>query len=90
MSWLFASSDQSIGASVNINEYSGLISLRIDWFNLLLSKGLSNLLQHQNLKQMLAGITISWCVLLPISRLLNTLDQFFLLAFYKALGNILH
>ena len=39
MSWLFASSDQSIGASVNINEYLGLISLRIDWFNLLAVQG---------------------------------------------------
>ena len=39
MNWLFASSDQSIGASVNINEYLGLISLRIDWFNLLAVQG---------------------------------------------------
>ena len=37
MSWFFASCGQSIGASVNIspsNEYSGLISFRIDWFDL--------------------------------------------------------
>ena len=32
------------------NEYSGLISFRIDWFDSLLSKGLSSLLQHHNLK----------------------------------------
>ena len=33
------------------NEYSGLISLRIDWFDLLAVQGtLKNLLQHHNLK----------------------------------------
>ena len=38
MSWLFTSGDQSIGASFIIyhfSEYSGLISCRIDWFDLL-------------------------------------------------------
>ena len=39
MSWLFASSGQSIGSfSFSIspfNEYSGLISFRMDWFDLL-------------------------------------------------------
>ena len=39
MSWLFASGGQSIGASVlaisPLNEYSGLISFRLDWFDLL-------------------------------------------------------
>ena len=38
------------------NEYSGLISFRIDWFDSLLSKGLSSLLQHHNLKA-----SILWC-----------------------------
>ena len=32
------------------NEYSGLISFRIDWFDLLESKGLSSLLQHHSSK----------------------------------------
>ena len=43
MSWLFASCGQSIrpSTSVPFSEYSGLISFRIDWFDLLLSKGLS-------------------------------------------------
>ena len=47
VSWLFASSGQSIGAStsmyneyyLSINEYSGLISFRIDWFDLLAVQG---------------------------------------------------
>ena len=33
------------------NEYSGLISFRIDWFDVLAAQGtLKNLLQHHNLK----------------------------------------
>ena len=41
MSWLFASSGQSIGASALtvFSEYSWLISLRIDWFDLLEVQG---------------------------------------------------
>ena len=39
MSWLFASGSQTIGASASASvlpmEYSGLISFRIDWFDLL-------------------------------------------------------
>ena len=39
------------------NEYSGLISFRVDWFDLLAVQGtLMNLLQHQNLKASLV-----WC-----------------------------
>ena len=45
---------QSIGVSVSItpsNEYSGLISFRIDWLNLLAAQGtLNNLLQHHSSK----------------------------------------
>ena len=39
MSQLFASGGQSIGASASLNEYSGLISFRIDWFDLLAVQG---------------------------------------------------
>ena len=43
MSQLFTSGGQSIGASasasVNSNEYSRLISFRIDWFDLLSVQG---------------------------------------------------
>ena len=46
MSWLLASGSQSTGASTSFitpsNEYSGLISFRMDWFDVLAeSKGLS-------------------------------------------------
>ena len=51
MSWLFASGGQNIGASAPSNEYSGLISFRIDWFDLLaIQETLKSLLQHYNLK----------------------------------------
>ena len=50
MSRLFASDGQSIGASAS-NEYSGLISFRIDWFDLLAVQGtLKSLLQHHSSK----------------------------------------
>ena len=55
MSRLFASGGQSIGgsasASVLIMNIQGLISFRIDWFDLLAVQGtLKSLLQHRNLK----------------------------------------
>ena len=44
MSWLFESGGQSIGASASTSvhpyEYSGLISFRIDWFDLLAVQGI--------------------------------------------------
>ena len=55
MSQLSLSGGQSIGASVSSispsNEYSELISFRIDWLNLLAVQGtLLSLLQHHNSK----------------------------------------
>ena len=55
MSWLFESGSQSIAASVLAispsNEYSGLISFRIDWFELLaVQETLKSLPQHHSLK----------------------------------------
>ena len=47
MSELFASGGQSIGASASasaLNEYSGLISFRIDWFDLAVHGALKSLL----------------------------------------------
>ena len=51
----FSSGDQSIGVSASAsspsNEYSGLISFRIDWFDLLVVQGtLKSLLQHHSSK----------------------------------------
>ena len=55
MSQFFASGNQSIGASASAsvlpNEYSGLISFRMDWFDLLPVQGtLKSLLQHHSSK----------------------------------------
>ena len=54
MSQLFTSGGQGIGALFNFspsNDYSGLISSRIDWFDLLAIQGtLKSLLQHHNSK----------------------------------------
>ena len=50
MSWIFTSGGQSIGASAS-NEYLGLISFKIDWFDLLAVQGtLKSLLQHHSSK----------------------------------------
>ena len=52
--WLFASGGQSIGASDHIspsNELSGMISLRIDWFDpVAVQRTLKSLLWHHTLK----------------------------------------
>ena len=55
VSHLFTSGGQNIGASASAlvlpNEYLGLISFRIDWFDLLtVQETLKSLLQHHNLK----------------------------------------
>ena len=55
MSPFFASGGQSIGVSASTsvlpNEYSGLISLRMDWLDLLVVQGtLKSLLQHHSSK----------------------------------------
>ena len=69
MSWLFASGGQkywwfsfSISPS---DEYSGLISFRIDWFDLLALQGtLKSLLQHHNLKALILWHSAFFMVLL--------------------------
>ena len=58
MSQLFASGGQSIGVSASAspsNEYSGLISFRMDWLDLLAVQGtLKSLLQHHSSKASLS------------------------------------
>ena len=61
MNQLFSLGGQSIGASASafvfLNEYSGLIFFRIDWFDLLaLQEMLKSLLQHCNSKA-----SLLWC-----------------------------
>ena len=47
------------------NDYSGLISFRIDWFDLLaVGETLKNLLQHHNMKAL-----ILWCSAFPTGQL---------------------
>ena len=53
MSRLFTSGSQSIRASVSVSpstEYSGLISFRINWFDLLAVQGTLKILQHHSSK----------------------------------------
>ena len=63
MNRLVASSGQSIGASASAsvspsNEYSGLISFRINWLDLLAIQGtLNSLLQHHRSK-----VSFLWCL----------------------------
>ena len=60
MIWLFASDGQRIRvSSISLsNEYSGLISFWIDWFDFLVVRGtLKSLLQVHNLKTL-----ILWCL----------------------------
>ena len=47
VSQLFVSGGQSIGASAPSSEYSGLVSFRMDWFDLAVQGTLKSLLQHQ-------------------------------------------
>ena len=55
MSYLFTSSGQNIGVSAS-DEYSGLISFRMDWLDLLAVQGtLKSLLQHHSSKALILG-----------------------------------
>ena len=70
MSWFFASGGQSIGVSALAispsNEYSGLISFRIDWLALLAVQGtLKSLLQHHNSKASVLRHSVFFMVQLP-------------------------
>ena len=60
MSWLFTSGGQSIGVSASVHEYSGLISFRIDWFDLLAVQGtLKSLIQHHRSKASINSLVLS-------------------------------
>ena len=52
---------QNIGASVSaicpLNEYSGLIYFRINWFDLVVQETLKSLLQHHSLKASVLGLS---------------------------------
>ena len=70
-SQFFASGGQSIGVSASSNEYSGLISFRMDWFDLLAVQGtLKSLLQHHNSKA-----SILWCSAFLMVHLQGTIKK---------------
>ena len=59
------------------NEYSGLISFRIDWFDFLaVQRTLKNLLQHHNLKASILRFSVFFLV--PLSHLYMTTTSGFL------------
>ena len=67
VSWLFISGGQSIGALASASvlpKYSGLISFRIDWFDLLaIQETLKSLLHHHNLVVMfIQDLMLVMCV----------------------------
>ena len=75
VSQLFTSGGQSIGASASSssssNEYSGLISFRVDWFDLLAVQGnLKSLFQHHNSKE-----SILWCSAFFMVQLWHLLEK---------------
>ena len=69
MSQLFTSGNRSIGASASAcpsNEYSELISFRIDWFDLLAGQRmLKSLLQHHRSKALILQHSAFFIVQLP-------------------------
>ena len=77
MSQFFVSGGQSIGASVSIshsNEYSGLISFRIDWFDFLaVQETLRSLLQHHSSKASVLWYSASFMV--QLSHLYMTIGK---------------
>ena len=60
MSWFFASGPKYWSFSISpSNEYSGSISFRIDWFDLLaLQRTLKSLLQHHNSKVLILELSL--------------------------------
>ena len=65
MTQFFASGGQCIGALVSVlpNEYSGLISFRMDWLGLLAVQGtLKSLLQHHSSKALILWYSIFFTV----------------------------
>ena len=70
------------------NEYSGLISFRIDWINLLAVQGtLRNLLQHHNSKA-----SIPWCLaffMVQLSHLFMTTGKTTALTLQTFVGKVM-
>ena len=73
MSQLFSSHGQKIGASASVpsNEYSGLISFRIDWFDLAVQGTLKSFLQDHSSKASILWGSAFFMVQLTSTQLLE-------------------
>ena len=91
-SCLFTSGGQSIGASAfsisPSNEYSGLISFRIDWFDLLaVQRTLKSLLQHHSSKASI--LQCSAFLMVQLSHLCMTTGKTIALAIWTFVGKVM-
>ena len=90
VSQLFTSRGQSIGALASVLpvEYSGLISFRINWFDLLAVQGtLKSLLQHHSSQE-----SILWCsafLMVQISHLYMTTGKTIALTIQTFVGKVM-
>ena len=92
MSQLFVSSGQSIGVSASVsspsNEYSGLISFRMDWLDLLAVQGtLKSLLQNHSSKASILQCSAFFTV--QLSHPYLTIGKTIALARWIFVGNIM-
>ena len=90
MTQLFASGDPSIGFSFRIspsNEYSQLISFRIDWFDLAVQETLKSFLQHNNLKA--SVLRHSAFFMIQLSHLYVTIAKTIALTLWIFMGKVM-
>ena len=89
MSWLFQSGAQYIGASASpSNEYSGLASSWVDWFDLLTVQGsLKSLLQHLN--STVSILQHSAFFMIQLSRPHMTTDKTIAVNMWNSVGNVM-
>ena len=90
MSQFFVSGDQSIGVSASaqsFHEYSGLISFRIGWFDLLAIQGtLKSLLQYHNSK---ASVLWHSAFMVQLSHLYMTTGKTIALTRWTFVGKVM-
>ena len=89
MSWLFTSSHWSFSFSISTsNEYSGLISFRMDWFDRLAVQGtLKSLLQHHSSKASILQYSAFFTV--QLSHLYMTTGKTIALTIYTFVGKVM-
>ena len=72
----------------SFNEYSGLISIRMDWFDHLAVEGtLKSLLQHHNLKASI--LQCSAFVMVQLSHLYMTIEKTIALTIWTFVGKVM-